>query len=161
MTLHEAPNLFGANKEQNMFSYFDPDRENYIKVNKTPSAAYKLHYQLVFSVKYRKALLEDTNIAGDFTLFVRQVSEEKGYHIFGIEIRPEHVHIVAGLKPEHSISQLVKDIKGRTSRLLREKYPRLKDIDNLWTSGYSVDSLGEKNIAQIIAYLQRQDEHHG
>lgn len=143
-----------------MFSYFDPDRENYIKVNKTPSAAYRLHYQLVFSVKYRRALLEDSKIAEDFMLLVRDISDERGYHIFGINIRPEHVHIVAGLKPEHSISQMVKDIKGRSSRFLREKYPRLKDIDNLWTSGYSVDSLGDKNIAQIISYLQRQEEHH-
>ena len=143
-----------------MRSYYDLDRQNYIKLHKTPSAAYRLHYQLVFSVKYRRALLEDDAIGRDFIDIIRNLADEKGYHIFGIELQPEHVHIVCGLKPEHCISEMVKYIKGRSSRMLREKYPDLATLRNLWTSGYSVDSLGDKNISQIIAYLQRQEEHH-
>jgi len=142
-----------------MRTYFDTDKENYLKKQKTPSAAYRLHYQLVFSTKYRKKLLND-RVAEDLIRIILDLAGEERYHIFGIQILGEHVHIVISLRPEHSVAGVMKMIKGRTSKVLRDRYDELRRLSNLWTSGYSADSLGDKNIAQIIAYLQEQQRRH-
>jgi putative transposase len=142
-----------------MRSYFDPDKENYVKKQKTPSSAYRLHYHIVFSTKYRRKILKE-KISQNLIKIILQLADEEKYHILGIQVLGEHIHIVVSLKPTDTIAEVIKKIKGRTSKILRAKYKELRDLPSLWTSGYSVDSLGDKNIAQIIAYLQDQQRHH-
>ena len=54
-------------------------------------------------------------------------------------------------------------IKSTTSKRAFECYPELKTqygLRNLWGRGYHVESLGDKNVFAILAYIGRQDEKH-
>jgi REP element-mobilizing transposase RayT len=54
-------------------------------------------------------------------------------------------------------------IKSTTSKCAFEQYPELSTrfgLHNLWATGYHVESLGDKSVFAILAYLGRQDEKH-
>jgi len=141
--------------------YFDKDIESYLFKRKG-SSAFRLDYHIVFSTKYRRSILK--NQVGEYLRDVLiQVCVERGYHLLGLDIQPDHVHILIGLRPSDHLARVVQILKGRSSYEIFKRFPELpqKLIKRaLWSEGYSVDSLGWKNIAQIKAYLDQQDDHH-
>ncbi|MBC2745816.1 MAG: IS200/IS605 family transposase [ANME-2 cluster archaeon] len=47
-------------------------------------------------------------------------------------INPDHVHLFIKYPPKYSASYILKMIKGRSSRVLREEFPHLKE----WCGDY-------------------------
>jgi putative transposase len=75
--------------------------------------------------------------------------------IGGIE---DHVHVLARCSPVVSVSNLVKQIKGTSSRLVqRELRP---DDFFKWQGSYGAFSIAETNIEAVRRYIRRQEEHH-
>ena len=54
----------------------------------------------------------------------QSVATDKGWFIKAMEIASDHVHLLVEYDPTHSISQVVKAFKGRSSRILRQPLPR-------------------------------------
>ena len=124
-------------------------------------AAYKLHYHFVWSVKARQRVL-----VGEIatTLHEALIGCAASLHItvLAFHIEPEHIHLLASLRPDTSVATVVGRLKGATSRQLRQTYPalRARDDRSLWNDGYFARTLGDINIAQAKAYLDRQQQHH-
>jgi putative transposase len=60
-----------------------------------------------------------------------------------IEVIPDHVHILLGVDPQLGVHRVVKAIKGRSSRLLRQEFSWLKShLPTLWTNSYFVSTVG-------------------
>ena len=56
---------------------------------------------------------------------------------------PDHVHLLVSCDPQFGIHRLVKQIKGRSSRVLRAEFPALKSrLPTLWTNSYFVATVG-------------------
>jgi putative transposase len=127
---------------------------------KTASCAYRCHYHLVFSTKYRSKVLslEMATIIAETLLALQG---EKAFRLLGLYVGDDHVHILFSLAPKESLADFIKLAKGRSARVLRERFQSLRAMPNLWTSGYWVESLGAKSLWQMKAYLDRQGEHHG
>jgi putative transposase len=89
---------------------------------------------------------------------LNDVAIEKGWFIKALEIAPDHVHLLVEYDTSHSIAQVVKAFKGRSSHDLRAKYPHLKRMPSMWTRGYFHDSTGKVSTAVIMAYIN--DPHH-
>ncbi|HEY4687486.1 MAG TPA: IS200/IS605 family transposase [Candidatus Subteraquimicrobiales bacterium] len=142
-----------------MHYYFDPEKANYLNLQRSATAAYSLQYHCVFGTKYSHPIF-DRQKASDLTQLILEISQENGYHLLGLQIQTNHIHILISLKPSHNLSQAIQRIKGKSSRFLRHKYPDLKKLPALWTPSNFYRSLGQVSVAQIKAYLDRQDEHH-
>jgi putative transposase len=125
-------------------------------------AAYKLHYHFVWSVKARHRVL-----VGDIATTLHEVlidcASSLNVTLLAFHIEPEHIHLLASLRPDMSVSMVVGRLKGATSRRLRQTYPDVRALDerSLWNDGYFARTLGDINIAQAKAYLDRQQQHHG
>jgi len=94
---------------------------------------------------------------------VTAISEKEGYQLLGMHVELEHVHILISLSPIQNVANIVNRIKGVTSRVLRLEFPELSwmvDAKSLWAHGYCARTVGDANVAQIKAYLDRQREHH-
>ncbi len=61
--------------------------------------------------------------------------------------------------PHHSISQVVKAFKGRSSRYLRQEFPELMKLPSLWTHSYMFDTTGKVSTQKVLEYIN--DPHHG
>ncbi len=70
---------------------------------------------------------------------------------------PDHVHLLVSVDPQFGIHRLVKLIKGRSSRLLRQEFPMLKrKLPTLWTNSYFVGTIGGAPLSIIKEYIEQQ-----
>jgi putative transposase len=89
----------------------------------------------------------------------QSVASDKKWVIQALEVAPDHVHLLVEYDPHHSIAQVVKAFKGRSSRVLREEFPELLALPSLWTHSYMFDTTGKISTQKVLAYIN--DPHHG
>ena len=71
---------------------------------------------------------------------------------------PDHIHLLVGLKPNISISDLVRDIKSDSSTFIKEN--RLSRFKFNWQEGYGAFSYGHSQKQKVIEYVMNQKQHH-
>ena len=118
----------------------------------------RLSAHIVWVTKYRKKVL-----TGDIQIrcrdLIKQICDSEDVSILKGAVSKDHVHILIEYSPSLSISELVKRLKGRSSRLLQKEYPKLQKEywgKHFWAIGYGVWSTG--NITEEI--IQEYLEHH-
>jgi putative transposase len=131
-----------------------------VKEQKSTTAAFLLNYHIVFRTKRNRPFLEG-DIARESLKIILDVAERRGYKILAAAFVPDHVHLVVALTPSDRVSDAVQYFKGNTARFLRGKFPGLREsAPNLRSEGYYVESVGFKNVKQVLTYVSRQEEHH-
>jgi putative transposase len=75
------------------------------------------------------------------------------------ETMPDHVHVLVEVDPQFGVHRLVKAFKGRSSRLLRARFPWLRSgLPSLWTNSYFVAAAGGARFAVIARYVEAQKD---
>jgi putative transposase len=118
-----------------------------------------LMYHLVFPVKYRKRIIEDS-----ISSFLKEICIEIGerYEIQFIEIGTDedHVHFLIQSIPSMSLDSIVRIIKSLTARQIFQYFPDIKKElwgGNLWTSGYYANTVGQYGNMEVIRkYVENQ-----
>ena len=88
-----------------------------------------------------------------------QVCDAEDVQILKGVVSKDHVHMHIEYPPKLCISDLVKRLKGRTSRMLQQEYPALKKRywgRHFWVIGYGGWSTGNITEEMVQEYL----EHH-
>ncbi len=117
---------------------------------------YDCKFHVVWCPKYRRKVLKD-QIEGRLAVLIRETVEKYKSELIALEIMPDHVHLLVGVDPQFGIHRLVKNIKGRTSRQLREEFPKLKtQMPSLWTNSYFVSTVGGAPMKTIKQYIEAQ-----
>lgn len=128
-------------------------------VKRTAHAVYNIRYHFVWTPKYRKTILQ-RNVKAYIEYLLRRISGEYGFEIVELELMPEHVHLFMSSPPKYSPAEIMKTIKGRTSKEIFEKFPELKEqlwAGEFWSDGYYVGTSGEKITDEIIKkYIRHQ-----
>ena len=113
-------------------------------------------FLFVFCPKYRRKVLSE-EIAIDLKEILYEIAEEKEVKIKTIEVMPDHVHLFIELDPRLLLHKIIKDFKGRSSRILRDKYPRLKSrLPSLWTRSYFCCTVGHISEETVTKYIENQ-----
>lgn len=120
------------------------------------NVSYSCKYHVVWCPKYRrKVLLEHT--AERLKHIMNEVCQQHQAEVLSLEIMPDHVHLLVEVDPQFGIHRLVRLIKGRSSRLLRQAFPSLKTrLPTLWTNSYFVSTVGGAPLAVIKQYIENQ-----
>ena len=90
---------------------------------------------------------------------IMQICEAEEVRILKGVVSKDPVHMQVEYPPSLSVRKLLKQVKGRTSRLLQEEFPHLKKRywgRHFWAVGYGAWSTGNITEAMIQEYL----EHH-
>ena len=117
---------------------------------------YDIQYHLVWTTKYRYKVLNG-KVAERARELIRQGCEAKGITIIQGSIGREHVHLLVSCKPSMSVSQIIKYLKGRSSRLLQEEFKELKRKywgQHLWAPGYFCRTVGTVTEDMIKEYIK-------
>jgi putative transposase len=75
--------------------------------------------------------------------------------IGGIE---DHVHVLVRYPPALAVSELVKQMKGVSSRLVQQEVGLGEFFK--WQGSYGAFSISERDVAMVRRYVHRQEEHH-
>jgi len=76
--------------------------------------------------------------------------------INGVE---DHVHILAKLRSDKAVSDVLRDLKSNASGWMHDVFPDTKDF--YWQNGYGAFSVGPSEIERIKRYIANQKIHHG
>jgi len=113
-------------------------------------------HHVVWCPKYRRPVL-DEEAAERLKALLRRLAQECQAELIGLEVVPDHVHLLCEVAPQFGIHRLVRRLKGRSSRLLRQEFPRLRSrLPTLWTNSYFVATVGGAPLAAIRRYIEQQ-----
>jgi REP element-mobilizing transposase RayT len=80
----------------------------------------QIYLQFVFSVKYRDAVI-NKNWRDELYKYISGIVKNNHHKMICINGMPDHIHILVGLNPAQSISNLLQDIKGNSSKWINER----------------------------------------
>ena len=117
---------------------------------------YSCKYHVVFCPKYRRSVLVN-GVDTRLKEIIQATAAEFRCELIQLEVMPDHVHVLCEVDPQFGVHKLVKYMKGRSSRLLRQEFPHLKSrLPTLWTHSYFVASVGGAPLSVIKQYIENQ-----
>jgi putative transposase len=125
---------------------------------KTSHSVYDIKYHLVWITKYRKPILSGV-IATRLRELIREICNAMDIEIIKGHVSKDHVHLFVSVPPYHSVSTVLKRVKGKTSRrLLSESKMLAKQCwgRHLWARGYFAASSGNVTDEVIAQYIEMQ-----
>lgn len=126
------------------------------EIKSNNNVVYRCTYHVVWCPKYRRNVITD-GVDVRFKEIAAEVCTERGADLIEIETMPDHVHMLVGVDPQFGIHRLVKLVKGRSSRLLRQEFPQLRRrLPTLWTNSYFVATVGGAPLEIIKQYVANQ-----
>lgn len=115
-----------------------------------------INYHIIWCPKYRRKVLVD-GVGARLKEVLVQIAEESGCTIETMEVMPDHIHIFLKGTPTIPIHLIVKNLKGKSSRILRTEFPHLKRrLPCLWTRSYYCETIGCINEETIKRYIENQ-----
>ena len=129
--------------------------------NKSSHTVHDLKVHLVWITKYRyKVLIKE--IGYRIREIIRQVCDSNQIVIIKGRVSQDHVHVYVSYPPKLSVSDMVKMMKGRSSRKIQEEFPQLSRRywgKHFWAIGYAAFSSGQITDQMIQDYLDNHDKH--
>jgi len=117
----------------------------------------QIHLHVVFAVQNRESIISK-HWKDKLYKYITGIVQNSGHKMIIINGMMDHVHILIGLRPMESVSDLVKKIKRDSSNWINdEKLARGKFS---WQEGYGVFSYSKSQLPNVIEYIKNQEEHH-
>jgi len=117
----------------------------------------QVYIHIVFAVKGRQNLIH-ANIREELHKYITGIITNRDQKLLSIFCMPDHTHMLIGLKPSISISDLVRDIKAGSSKFINDN--KLIKGRFSWQEGFGVFSYSRSQIDTVIKYIQNQEKHH-
>jgi len=120
----------------------------------------KLSAHIVWVTKYRYHVLKG-DLQVRFRDLVIQICNSENVKILKGVVSKDHVHMHVEYSPSLSISDLVKRLKGRTSRMLQQEFPEVGKRywgRHFWAVGFGVWSTGNITDEMVQEYLEHHRE---
>ena len=145
------------------FQKLSPQQKNGNQMSrfiKLSHAIWYCKYHIAWTPKYRYSILAG-EIKEEVEYCIKQFASQKGGKIEAINVQKDHVHLIIGIPPKVSVSEMVGVLKGRTAIRVFNKFKKLKERpywgNHFWAKGYCVDTIG-LNIEMITKYVRYQEE---
>jgi putative transposase len=122
--------------------------------HKTPSVSLS-NYHLIFCPKRRRKVLVNT-VKVRLDTLIRETAAALECTVLALEIMPDHVHLFLSAPPTLAPHTIVRRIKGRSSRVLRQEFPHLLRLPSLWTRSYFSSTAGNVSSQTIQRYIAEQ-----
>ena len=127
-----------------------------VTVRSNNNIVYRCAYHVVWCPKYRRPVIEGA-VDERLKQIIREVCAERECNLIELETMPDHVHLLVECDPQYGIHRLVKQIKGRSSRVLRQEFDSLRSrLPTLWTNSYFVATVGGAPLGIIKQYMANQ-----
>ena len=127
-----------------------------MKFKSNSNIVYNCQYHVIWCVKYRRKVLVG-EVESRLKEILTQVAVDVQCEIGEMETDKDHVHLLISCDPQFGIHKVVKRMKGRSSKLLRDEFPALKSrIPTLWTNSYFVATIGGAPLEIIKQYIKDQ-----
>ncbi|HYK03318.1 MAG TPA: IS200/IS605 family transposase [Thermoanaerobaculia bacterium] len=112
---------------------------------------------IVFSTENRKPQL-DPALEERLYPYLGGIVRETGGSLFTVNGVEDHVHLLASLSGKLAIAEVVRRIKGSSSKWIHETFPERAQF--AWQRGYGAFTVSQSQVPRVAAYIERQKVHH-
>ena len=116
-----------------------------------------LLYHIIFSTKDRRPL-----IALDYQPrlyeYIGGTIRGLGGISLGINGMEDHVHVLAKLRPDKALSDVLRELKAGASGWMHDVFPDARDF--YWQNGYGAFTVSASQIPVVSNYIANQERHH-
>src|SRR5688500_10855816 len=122
-----------------------------------PQSLSSVLVHLVFSTKDRKPCIEPA-VREKLHPYLATVARNADCECFRIGGESDHVHLAVRLSRTITMAGLIEDLKVTSSKWIKTQQGGLENF--AWQRGYGAFSVGNGDLAALIAYIDGQEEHH-
>ena len=116
----------------------------------------QLYMHIVFAVKGRMSMIKPAFEAALYKYICGACLNRKHF-VRAINGAPDHVHILVGMHPAESVSDLVKTLKVETSKWMHDTVG-IRGF--AWQNGFAAFSYSQSLLPQVEKYIANQKAHH-
>lgn len=117
----------------------------------------QIYIQTVFTVQNRISLIMP-RWQDDLYKYITGIVQNNGHKLIAINGMPDHIHLFIGMKPDQSLSDLMQDVKGDSSKWVNSK--GLINGKFEWQAGFGGFSYSISQIDAVVKYISSQKVHH-
>ena len=121
-----------------------------------PQSLVKILVHIVFSTKDRIALI-DKPIENQLHAYMATIFDDVDSPAVIIGGRPDHVHALILLSRTTALSDVIKKVKGESSKWIKTKGVSYRRF--FWQSGYGAFSVSESQLEIVKKYIREQKVH--
>ncbi len=117
----------------------------------------QIHIQVVFAVHNRESLI-NADWKDELYKYITGIIQNNNHKVLQINGMPDHIHILFGMRPTQSLSDLIKQVKQDSSKWINKQ--GLVNGKFSWQSGYGAFSYSKSEVSKVVNYIKNQEEHH-
>ncbi|MEI6091965.1 MAG: IS200/IS605 family transposase [bacterium] len=117
----------------------------------------QVYIHVVFTVKNRISLIR-SEWREELFKYLTGIVQNQGHKLIAINGMPDHLHLFVGMNPNQSLSELMQDVKGDSSKWIHQKGFINGKFE--WQAGYGAFSYSISQIDQVVKYINNQEQHH-
>ena len=128
-------------------------KNEYKRTNTTVSM---LNYHFVFCPRYRRKIFLIDGLEERFKESVLQICEQNQIEVLAMECHVDHVYLFLSALPKYSPADIMRIVKGNTSRVLLSEFSDILRSPTVWTRSYFVSTAGNVSSETIRRYVETQ-----
>lgn len=117
----------------------------------------QIHLHCIFAVKYRDALIVEP-WKDRLHQYITGIVQNHGHKMISINTMPDHLHMLFGMRPTQSLSDLMRIVKGDSSEWINDFGLTQKRFR--WQDGFGAFSYQKTMIPKVARYIENQEAHH-
>ena len=121
-----------------------------------PSTYLSLHYHIVFSTKHREPVI-GSSWCERLHEYLGGTVNKLGGQIESVGGVADHVHMLAGLKATHCLSDIMREVKKASSMWV---HGEMGSRTFAWQEGYAAFTVSPTACDDVRRYIAGQEEHH-
>jgi REP element-mobilizing transposase RayT len=122
-----------------------------------PTAYTQNFYHAVFSTKHRQNWITP-EWEQRLYLFIGGIIRDLRCTLIAINGMPDHIHLLIRYRADLSHSDMIQQIKGRSSKWINETLTKNEHF--AWQEGYGGFTVSKSAVPDVETYIARQKEHH-
>ena len=123
---------------------------------RTSTTVSMLNYHFVFCPRYRRKIFLIDGLEDRFKESVLQICEQNQIEVLAMECHVDHVHLFLSALPKYSPADIMRIVKGNTSRVLLSEFSDILRSPTVWTRSYFVSTAGNVSSETIRLYVETQ-----
>lgn len=117
----------------------------------------QVHIQAVFAVQNRQSLIHK-DWEDELYKYITGLIQHYDHKVLQINGMPDHVHILFGMRPTQSLSDLMKQVKQDSSKWINNK--GFMNTKFSWQAEYGAFSYAKSDLPNVINYIKNQEVNH-
>jgi putative transposase len=117
----------------------------------------QIHIQTVFAVQSRFCVIRNS-WKDELYKYITGIVQDYDHKVLAINGMPDHVHLFFGMRTTQSISDLMQEVKGHSSKFINKK--GFLNSKFSWQEGFGAFSYSKSQVSNVIKYIKDQEKHH-